>query len=131
MSEQKSILVVEDDDFLVRALQAKLKKEADWTVFMANDGEQGLETALSEKPNIIISDIMLPMMDGIQMVQKIRQNAWGAKVPVIFLTNVGFPGRSVEAQSLKADYLVKSSVHLDEILASIKLKTDASTTPSQ
>jgi len=115
----QTILVVEDDDFLVGALQTKLEQQ-NFNVIQANDGEQGLDLALIEKPKLILADIMMPLMDGIEMVRRLRQEVeWGHEVPVIFVTNIGSPGRRDEAESLGAEYVVKANVSLAELVEKV------------
>ena len=64
MSVNKKILVVEDDEAISKALQTKLVNEG-YEVIVATDGAEGVELALSEKPDLILLDVILPVMDGI------------------------------------------------------------------
>src|SRR3990167_3212290 len=107
-NQKKKILVVEDEKVLRSALKDALEY-ADFTAFTANDGEQGIETALKNEPDLILLDIFMPKMNGVSMLKKMRQNAWGKKVPVILLTNDSNPDHM--RQTLKdnaTDYLIKA-----------------------
>ncbi len=118
----KKILLVEDNPALLKALQMRFKLEKNYEIISGNNGQIGLEIALMKKPDIIITDIMMPELDGMDMVRKIRTSGteWAAKVPVIFLTN---KIRKNEAFMLNAaDYIVKSDIDLKDIVSRIKKK---------
>ena len=78
----KKVLVVEDERTLRDALVKKLSKE-EFTVLSAKDGKEGLDTALAEHPDLILLDILMPKMNGIEVLQKLREDEWGAKAKVI------------------------------------------------
>ena len=118
----KTILVVEDDDFLIGALKMGLAQE-DINFIEANDGEQGYDMAMSEQPDMILTDIMMPLMDGMEMARRVRKDEnWGESVPITFITNIGSPGREDEAALLRADYIVKANARLADIINHIKEK---------
>lgn len=87
MKAQKTILIVEDEknvrDGLVYALQRKK-----FSTLQAQNGKDGVELALEKHPDLILLDLLMPQMDGTTALKKIREDAWGAHVPVIVLTNV-------------------------------------------
>ena len=118
----KKILLVEDNASLLKALQMRFKLEKNYEILSGTNGQEGLEIAITQKPDMIITDIMMPEMDGMDMVRKIRTSGtdWAAKVPVIFLTN---KIRKNEAFMLNAaDYIVKSDIDLKDIIERIKQK---------
>lgn len=82
----KTILVV-DDDKLIREGLVALLKNAGQNVVEAPDGKAGLETALQQKPDLVVTDVRMPEMTGLEMITQLRTNEWGQKVPVIILTN--------------------------------------------
>lgn len=87
MAGQKSILIV-DDDALVRQLYAVKLQKAGFAVREAGDGDSGLAEAFSSKPDLIVLDILMPRMNGYEVLKKLRASGeWGAQVPVIVLTN--------------------------------------------
>lgn len=93
------------------------------TTLTANDGEEGLEIALEKHPDLILLDILMPKMDGMIMLQKLRKDEWGKKVPTIILTNVNPNSSSVinsVLQNEPAYYLVKSDVKLEGIVDKVK-----------
>ncbi len=114
------ILVVEDENSLRRALVEKLNHTG-YAPIEAKDGQVGLATALKEKPDLILLDIVMPVMDGLTMLAKLRQNAWGHDVPVILLTNLNESKDIAEAiKSGAYDYLVKSDWKLEDVIAVIR-----------
>ena len=82
------ILVVEDDKAMRKAMTETLSSEG-FLVISAQDGVEGLETALRELPQLILLDISMPKLDGMAMMKRLRNSGdWGKKVPVILLTNL-------------------------------------------
>lgn len=91
-------------------------------VFAAKDGEAGLKMALEEEPTIILLDILLPKMDGMQVLQKLRESGdWGKNVPVIMLTNLDANDKIIErvAKDKPTYYLIKSDWSLDKIVEKV------------
>lgn len=120
---KKSILIVEDEAAMLKALTSKFEKE-NFTVFAASDGEEGLALAGKEHPNIILLDIIMPKIDGITVMKKIReQRKWGKEVPIIMLTNLSDPDSVSEAANYGVyDFLVKTDWRLDDVVKLIKEK---------
>lgn len=117
---QKKILIVEDDTLLLDALTKKFDSER-FTVTQAHNGEEGLQKALADHPDIILLDIIMPKMDGIEMMKKVRSDEWGGKVPIILCTNVipnDFITNAVFATE-PSYYLVKSDTQIDDIVAKV------------
>ncbi len=102
-----AVLVVEDDPVSRRLLCAQLKKEG-CLVVAAEDGHQGLEMALEHCPSVVVTDWMMPRMDGIAMVRALRRSEFGRKLHVILLTGRDEDDRVVEAFENGVDeYLTK------------------------
>lgn len=121
--KKTKILVVEDEDLIRMALMDELT-EAGFHVLIAGNGESGLQTALSEKPDLILLDILMPVMNGITMMEKLRAtNEWGKKVPIILLTNLSPNENKIimaVSKNTPAYYLVKSDWKLADIVEKIK-----------
>ncbi len=81
------VLVIEDDADLVSAYQTKLKTE-NFDVEVSYNGEDGLEKVISEKPDIILLDILLPKMDGREVLKKLKADKLTSNIPVIVLSNL-------------------------------------------
>ena len=110
------ILVIEDDPSILRGLQLNLGMEG-YTVRSAMDGETGLQLARTERPDLVVLDIMLPRMDGLAVLREIRRD--DAELPVLILSAKGQESDKVAGLHLGADdYLVKP-FGLKELLARI------------
>ncbi|HSN93074.1 MAG TPA: response regulator transcription factor [Anaeromyxobacteraceae bacterium] len=112
----EKILVVEDDPSILRGLQINLGMEG-YTVRSAMDGETGLSLARSERPDLVVVDVMLPRMGGLEVVRAIREE--DPDLPVLILSAKGQEADKVAGLKLGADdYLVKP-FGLKELLARI------------
>ncbi|MEA3449894.1 MAG: response regulator [Patescibacteria group bacterium] len=108
MTEEKSIkiLIIEDEQSLVDLLMTKLKKEG-YTLECAYDGEDGFKKIKAWKPELILLDIVMPKMDGYEVLEKM--NEAGIKVPVIIISNSGQPVEIEKTKKLGAvDHLIKT-----------------------
>lgn len=83
---KKKILVVEDCDFIRRALVDKMTS-GKFIILQATDGLIGLQMAIKERPHLILLDICMPRMDGIEMIERLDKDAWGKDVSIMVLTN--------------------------------------------
>lgn len=114
------ILIVEDDKYLLVGLREKLMREG-FEILEARDGVEGLEVACREHPNLILLDIILPHMDGLTMLKKLRLDSWGKDVPVIILTNLSEGDKKAEAiESGVYDYLVKAHWKLRDVVKKVR-----------
>ena len=114
------VLIVEDEITLLKVLSDKFRREG-FFVLEAENGQKGLSLALSEKPSIIILDIVMPSMDGLTMLKKIREDKWGNTVPVLILSNLSDPEQINEANGRGViDYLVKSNWSLEDVVIKVK-----------
>lgn len=127
----KKILVVEDDTSLRKAIIEKLTHHG-FQALEAQDGEQGLRVTLNSKPDLIILDLLMPIMDGMTMLKKLRDLV--GKVPVIILTNFDPNDQTLRdvVEYQPTYYLMKSDIELESLVSHIKetLKLDNSPTTS-
>jgi len=126
IEDKKKILVIEeieDDASLRDALRDKLIHEG-FSVLAEKNGEEGLATALREHPNLILLDILMPGMDGITMMKKLRQaDEWGKNVPVILLTNLSPDDEKINkviTDLTPTYYLVKSDWSINNLVEKIR-----------
>ncbi len=121
-TKKKTILITEDEPPMLKILSDALTENAFDTMQAAN-GEQGLALALQRHPDLIIVDLLMPEMDGMTMMKKLREDAWGKTVPIIVLTNVN-PDSNATLQAIVANqpayYFVKSDMKLETIVEKIK-----------
>ena len=123
-NQKKTVLIVEDEVVLSNILKDKLEGE-NFLVSTAKNGEEGLSTALNTKPDLILLDIIMPKMDGIEMLKKMREDAWGKNVRVLLLTNDSNPDHMRESLKDNAvDYLIKSDWNLDEVVKKIRTRLE-------
>lgn len=118
--EQIKILLIEDDPFLLSMYSTKFELE-NFSVISAADGEQGLALAKSGGPDIILLDIMLPKMNGFEVLEKLKADKTAAAIPVILLTNLNQKNEVERGLALGAeDYLIKAHFLPSEVVAKIR-----------
>jgi len=116
----KKILIVEDDADFLSILQIKFTSEG-FSVVTAENGEDGVSVAEKEKPDLILSDVLLPQMNGIEMAEKIKKSGNGALI--VFLTNIKDTEHINSARKLgNLDYLIKSDIRISDIVDKVKAK---------
>ena len=116
----KTILVVEDDKFLRELIVQKLIKE-EYEVAEATDGEQGIKKIKEEKPDLVLLDLILPGIDGFEVLSRMKEDSGVSSVPVIVLSNLGQKEDVERGLSLGAvDYLIKAHFTPGEIIEKIK-----------
>jgi len=122
---KKVILIVEDEKSLFNALEIKLKA-AGFQTLGAGDGEECLDVAFGFHPDLILLDIVMPRMDGLTALSKLRQDEWGKGVPVIVLTNLSNAETSIEGEKEQVTgYLVKADWKLDDVVEKFKATLNA------
>lgn len=115
-----TILVVEDDTLLMNSI-VEVLTQAGFKVLQAKDGKLGLETALKHHPELILSDNLMPVMNGIEMVKELRKDDWGRKAQVIIMTNMY--AADMLNQTLEAgvtDYVMKSDFSVDKVVELVR-----------
>jgi len=116
-NKTKKLLLVEDEDSIIYALTGKFDLNPKIKVLCAKNGEQGLEMTLREKPDLILLDIILPKVNGIEMLQKLRQDDWGKNAKVIILSNLSSTDKEREASKLGVkDYIIKADSKIDDVV---------------
>lgn len=116
----KKILIIEDDKFLRELIAQKLLKES-YDVIGAIDGEEGVKKAIEEKPDLVLLDLILPGIDGFEVLAKIKEDSVIGKTPVIILSNLGQKDDVERGMNLGAsDYLIKAHFTPAEIIGKIK-----------
>lgn len=116
----KKILIIEDESLISSVLSKKLTGSG-FDVLTASDGEDGLEKALTENPDLILLDIVMPKLDGISLAEKYNQKKTGLKAPIIILSNLDRADKIEESKKKGVhDYLVKTNWSLDDVVEKIK-----------
>ena len=110
------ILLVEDDRFLIKAVYTKLTQKG-FEVVLANDGDEAISKAKTEKPELILLDMVLPKKSGFEVLRTLKGDPETASIPVFILSNLAQDQDIQEGKALGAeDYIVKSNTSLSEIV---------------
>src|SRR3989338_3314435 len=117
----KALLLVEDDKILLNMYQ-KLFVNHGYDVHAAMDGEEGLRKSLEEHPDLILLDIRMPKMDGMTMLNSLRQDSWGKDAKVIILTNLDPIDTILQGvvKNQPAYYLIKATTNFEGVLEKVK-----------
>lgn len=128
----QKILVVEDDEFL-RELYEELLKGENYDVTLAVDGEEGLSNISKGGFDLVLLDIMLPKMDGLEILRRVKNTPPAVKNgPVVLLTNLGQDSIIKEGFALGASgYLIKSAMNPDQVLSEVQVFLNKSTLSNQ
>ena len=116
----KTILIVEDDKFLRELIAKKLAQEG-YEISEAIDGEEGIKKIKEEKPGLVLLDLILPGIDGFEVLSKMREDPSLVQIPVIILSNLGQKEDIERGLKLGAvDYLIKAHFTPAEIIEKVK-----------
>lgn len=115
-NKKKKILLIEDDAFLAKMYQTKLIKSG-YQVIMALDGKSGYQKIVRHHPDLILLDLILPVMSGQEILAKISMDEELKKIPVLVLTNVSKPEsiREIWQYQIK-EYMIKSQINPSDII---------------
>lgn len=120
IESKKKILIVEDDEHVSKVYEAKFAKENIATVVVGN-GEEGFQKILSEKPELVILDPMLPKKDGFRVLEDVQKNTSLADIPIFVISNLGEDFDQERAFALGAkEYFIKVNHPIQEIVDKAK-----------
>lgn len=120
-TEKYKIAVIEDDLAIVQMYRMKFEAEG-FDVAYAGDGEQGLEVVRDFQPDIVLLDLMMPVMGGAEMLEKMRAEPWGKDVKVIVLTNMGETEAPASLKTLNVhSFIVKADLTPKQVAEKVKL----------
>jgi two-component system, OmpR family, alkaline phosphatase synthesis response regulator PhoP len=115
----KTILIIEDEKNILELVKYNLEQE-DFRVLTATKGNAGLETALREKPALVVLDLMLPEMNGLEICKILKQNDKARTIPIIMLTAKGAESDKIVGLELGADDYITKPFSPRELVARIK-----------
>ena len=119
-TQKHSVLLVEDEEPMRVALSGALT-QAGYTVFTGADGLEGLKAAKDNHPDLILTDLKMPNMGGLEMIRELRKDDWGKTAEVIILTNISDVTALEAAMSEGAFfYMVKSDSSMADVLEKVK-----------
>jgi DNA-binding response OmpR family regulator/cellulose synthase/poly-beta-1,6-N-acetylglucosamine synthase-like glycosyltransferase len=123
-----TILVVDDDE-LIRTIVSRTLGEAGYHVTLAEDGRQGLDRLEEAVPDLIVSDVMMPEVGGLEMLAAVRANPLTRPIPIILLTSMGATDDVVRGLALGADDYLRKPFAPEELLARVNAKIDRPPVP--
>ena len=118
----KKIIIIEDEKMLAEIYRDKFKKEG-FDVLLFSEGKEGIKSIFDEKPDILILDILLPDIGGIEILKKVRENGqWGENLPIIMLTNLDSNDHILIAieKYHPSYYFIKTDIEPSEIVEKAK-----------
>lgn len=119
MSANKKVVVADDETHILHIVTMKLNN-AGYQVLTAVDGEEALEVCLAEKPDLLITDFQMPLLTGLEVCRRLRENEATAKVPVIMLTARGFDISAHEMASAGIVELLSKPFSPREVLEKVQ-----------
>lgn len=124
-TSSKTVLIVEDDEDMLGILASSIA-DAGFQVLKAQDGEQGLQLALQHHPDLILLDLLLPKMPGLDVLDELRADPHSRQTPVIILSNLTENDAVYRSVALNSSaYFLKSDTPLEQIVAEVKSKLGA------
>lgn len=116
MGEPGRVLLAEDDRFLRKAAETALKRQG-FTVLPAVDGEEALRMARAEAPDIVLLDLIMPKLQGFEVLRALKADPATTKIPVIILSNLGQESDVKQAMEAgAAGYFVKANLSLQDLV---------------
>jgi len=116
---KQTILVVDDEKDLLDLIEYNLKKEG-FEVLKAENGEQGIQTARDQKPDLVLLDIMMPKMDGLEVCNVLREDKELSRIPIIFLTARSDEKTEVEGLNKGGDDYITKPISTTKLISRIK-----------
>jgi DNA-binding response OmpR family regulator len=121
LEELKRIMVIEDDKFLSSLMKVRLEKEG-FIVIQAFDGEEAIELLKTERPDLIVLDLIMPKVTGFEVLETISMTPGLEKVPVIILSNLAQDSDVQKAKEFGArEYFVKVKISVDDVVKKIRI----------
>lgn len=118
--EKQKILIIEDEKALMNVMRIKLESE-NYEVLTALGGEEGIKVIQEKMPDLVLLDIIMPEMDGFEVLEKLKVNEETKDIPVIVLSNSGREEEIEKGRKLGAvDYLIKAQLSLEEMVEKVK-----------
>jgi DNA-binding response OmpR family regulator len=112
------ILIAEDEEMMLKTMEFKLRKEG-FQVIACSNGEEALEKIISEKPDIIVTDIRMPFITGLDIVRKVKVE-FNLNIPIIVLSAVGLEKTVLEAFDLGADDFITKPFSPNELIVRVR-----------
>ena len=124
----KTVLAVDDEKSIVRLVQINLQR-AGYNVVTASDGKQALDMIEAEPPDMVISDVMMPFMDGFELLKRLKQNPVTRELPIIMLTAKAMDSDVYEGWRAGADFYLTKPFNPQELLMWVRRIFEGRETP--
>jgi CheY-like chemotaxis protein len=118
--KRKRILVVDDSSTMLLMEQMILEKMTAYEVIVARDGSEAVQKAVAETPDLILMDVVMPKMGGFEACREIRSQPSTSRIPIIFVTTRGEPGRVEEGYMIGGNDYVAKPVNGNELIPKIR-----------
>jgi two-component system OmpR family response regulator len=117
----KKVLVIEDEATFRKMFVERLTREG-FSILEAADGAEGLRIAMSAKPDAILLDLLMPVMNGIEVLKKLRTDEWGKNVPIIILTNLDLDDPLLReiSKNEPSYYLIKKDLEISDVILKLR-----------
>ena len=117
---KKKILIIEDEAYLLEMYKMKFELEG-YKVLIARDGQEGIESAVFGKPDIILLDLVMPIKDGYQVLEELKEKDETKKIPILILSNLGQADEIKKGINNGADkYLIKANMTPNQLVREVK-----------
>ncbi len=123
MEAKKKVLVIDDENDILLIIKSALHEEG-YDVATANNGYDGLALAEDASPDLIILDIMMPEMDGFEVLQQLKENEKTAQIPVVILTGMSSKDKIREALNKGIDYYIVKPFEYQDLVSKVKIAID-------
>ena len=121
MLTPKKILIIEDEEDINDAISEVLV-DAGYNVVSAKNGRIGLELALKEHPDLILLDLVMPVMDGRETLRRLHEDSWGRTAKIIILTSMDDVTNIASAHDYHiTDYIIKAHISLEDVLKKVRV----------
>ncbi len=117
--EKQTILIVDDEQDLLDMIEYNLRQQ-DYDVLTADNGQLGIQIAIENKPNLVLLDVMMPGMDGIEVCDRMKEDTDLRQIPIIFLTARGDEKTEIEGLNKAADDYITKPISTSKLLSRIK-----------
>ena len=116
----QKILIIEDDPYLSEMYKMKFELEG-YIVLVARDGQEGVDSAFTTKPDIILLDLVMPIKDGYHVIKELKENDKTKAIPVLVLSNLGQVDEIKKAMNDGAEkYLIKANITPEQLLKEVR-----------
>lgn len=120
LEKKTKVFIVDDEEDICLSIKANLESMGNYEVSISNDGEAGLKAIRSQRPDVILLDILMPGMNGMEVLRKLKENLATLSIPVLMLTAVTDQESMRQAAGLYGDAYLLKPIHVQDLKAKIE-----------